>query len=673
MSQEIREQIEQLREQLRYHNKRYYVDDAPEITDREFDRLLRELQQLEEKYPEFDSEDSPTRQVGGEPIAGFVSVTHRLPMLSIENAFSEEEIRAFDQRILKLLGTEKCIYTLEYKIDGVALALIYENGHLTQAVTRGNGEQGDDVTHNARVMRGVPLKLLTDTPPPVLEVRGEAYLLNSEFAQMQQEQEAAGEPVLANPRNATSGALKRLDPNESAKMKLRFFTHGLGYLEGIEFPSQLDFINQVKHLGIPTTPDVRRCHGIDEVVEQLQEMVEQLHALDFEVDGIVLKVDEIALREELGHTSKFPRWAIAYKWEKYEATTQVRDIEIQVGKTGALTPVAHLEPVEIAATMVSRSSLHNKDEIERLDLRKGDWVVVEKAGKIIPHVVRVEKHRRTGQEQEFKFPETCPECQGPVQQDEGGVYIRCMNPNCPAQLRETIRFYASRSAMDIEGMGIKLVEQLIDAGLLTSLSDIYRLPEKEPELLKLERLGQKSIDNLFKGIDASKGQPLWRLLCGLNIRHVGAGSSQRLVKQFGTLDKIIEQSQESLAEVEDIGDVIAESVYQFLHGEIGQKLVEELRNFGLNFGEPVPEKSNEETGLFEGQSIVVTGTLQRYTRQEIQELIRDQGGKASGSVSSKTSLLVAGEKAGSKLEKANKLGIPVISEDEFLDKLGISD
>ncbi|MCA9041569.1 MAG: NAD-dependent DNA ligase LigA [Planctomycetaceae bacterium] len=672
MSKTIREEIETLREELRRHNKLYYVDAASEITDREYDRLMKQLEKLEAEHPEYDSPDSPTHQVGGEPIDGFTTVTHRVPMLSIDNAFNTEELTAFDQRVRKLLATDDFEYTLEYKIDGVALSLIYEEGSLTQAVTRGNGVEGDDVTHNARVMRGVPLKLLGKNLPAVLEVRGEAYIRNSDFAEIRAEQEAAGEQVFANPRNATSGALKRLDPTLSAKMRLHFFAHGIGYTEGVEFETQHDFIKQVQQMGVPTTPEMVRCANIDDVQTKLEMLIDKLPLLDFEVDGIVVKVDRLDLREELGNTSKSPRWVIAYKWEKYEAVTQVREIEISVGKTGALTPLAHLEPVEIAGTTVSRSSLHNRDEIERLDIREGDWVVVEKAGKIIPHVVRVEIHRRTGDEKPYKFPIRCPACGGEVQQDEGGVYIRCINLNCPAQLRETLRFYASRSAMDIEGMGIKLVEQLIEAGLLTKLTDIYRLAEKRDELLALERMGEKSVDNLLTGIEKSKVQPLWRLLTGLNIRHIGARGSQILAEEFGTMDKIMEQSVDELAAVEEIGPVIAESVHQFFQSTVGQETVKELKAFGLNMGTPVSDRkqSSQQAGILAGKTLVVTGTLKKFTRDEIHEMIRAEGGKAASSVSSKTDFLVAGEKAGSKLDKAGKLGVAVLSEEEFLSQIG---
>ena len=452
---------------------------------------------------------------------------------------------------------------------------------------------------------GVPLKLRGKNHPPVLEVRGEVYIANSDFAHLRAEQERAGEQVFANPRNATAGAIKLLDPKACAARRLRFMAHGAGYMEGVSFGKQWEFLEQAEELGLPVTPKVRVEPSIEAALKYSHTLIEEIHELDVEVDGIVLKIDDVSLQEQLGRRTKSPRWIIAYKFEKYEETTQVEEIGIQVGKTGALTPVAHLTPVEIAGTTVSRASLHNRDELQRLGVKIGDWVVVEKAGKIIPHVVRVEEHRRDGSEKAFRFPKRCPECKTEAVQDEGGVYIRCPNPHCPAQLRESLRFFASRSAMDIEGLGIKLIEQLIDAGLLTSLSDIYRLPGRQKEVGGLERMGEKSVENLVSGVETSKERPLWRLLTGLNVRHVGTRNAQVLAERFGTLDAIVETSEEELADVDEIGPVIARSVHSYFDSEFGRKIVAELREFGLNFGEPVAESVGEK--LFDGQTIVVTG------------------------------------------------------------------
>ena len=666
MGSETKNEIEHLREEIRRHNRLYFVDGKKEITDLEFDKLVKSLEVLERQFPEYDSSDSPTHKVGGEPIEGFETVPHRLPMLSVDNVYDKNALLEFKQRVVKLLDEQPFELAIEYKIDGVALALIYENGVLVQGVTRGDGTQGDDITHNARTLRGVPLKLSGEKLPPVFEIRGEAYISNSDFAHLQSEQKARGETVFANPRNTAAGALKLLDPKQCAARGLRFFAHGIGYVEGDVAATHTEFLDAVATMGVPVTPGVKAFSNFDDALVYADEMAEATHSLDFEVDGLVFKVNDVAQREQLGNTNKSPRWIIAYKWEKYEATTQVEDITVQVGKTGTLTPVAHLKPVEIDGTTVSRASLHNRDEIERLGVQIGDWAVVEKAGKIIPHVVRVEEHRRDGSQQPFLFPSECPECQTEAVQDEGGVYIRCPNPYCPAQLRESLRFFASKSAMDIEGLGIKRIEQLLEAQLLQSLPDIYRLYERKEELLALERTGQKSVDNLLEAIKNSKSRPLWRLLTGLNIRHVGTRTAQLLTERFGTLDGIIEQSEETLADVEEIGPVIADSVSSYFQADMGKQIVNELRPFGLNFGAPVETMEAATDRSLEGQTVVVTGTLQRFTRDEIKELIRNHGGKASGSVSKKTGFVVAGEKPGSKVDKANTLGVKVLTEDEFL-------
>ena len=453
-----RDAIESLRAEIRRHDALYYQQASPEISDREYDRMMRQLKDLEAAHPELQSLDSPTQKVGGAPIDGFVTVEHKVPMLSIDNAFSEAELAEFGNRVVKLIGPEPVEWVIEYKVDGVALSLIYEKGNLVRAVTRGDGRRGDDVTHNARTMRGVPLKLIGDVPD-VLEVRGEAFIGNHDFAQLQAEMTAAGEEPLKNSRNATAGAIKLLDPKLCAHRKLRFFAHSVGSLEGATYATHWQFLQAINAMGIPSVSKTSLQPSYEIAVANTQKLMEELHELDFEVDGIVIKVNDLNVREQLGMTSKSPRWVIAYKWEKYEAETQIEQIQISVGKTGALTPVACLKPVEIAGTTVSRASLHNHDEIERLGVQINDWIIVEKAGKIIPHVVRVEVHKRNGSQVPFEFPKQCPECQTAVLKDDEGVYIRCPNPACPAQLREGLRYFASRAAMDIEGLGIKLIEQ----------------------------------------------------------------------------------------------------------------------------------------------------------------------------------------------------------------------
>jgi DNA ligase (NAD+) len=667
MTTSAKAEIQRLRGEIERHNYLYYIEARPEISDLEFDRLLKRLTELEQAHPQYDSPDSPSHKVGGAPIEGFVTVPHRLPMLSIDNVYDEAGVREFDARIRKLLEPgEKIDYSVEYKVDGVAVALIYENGSLVQGVTRGDGRQGDDITHNARTLIGLPLKLRGSDLPRILEVRGEALINNPDFAHVRAAQVAAGEQPFANPRNATAGALKLLDPKLSAARRVRFFAHSAGFIEPDRFGRDDEFMSFVAQCGIPIVPRFKVLSGIDQALEYCQELMEQIHELSFEVDGFVIKVNDLAQRARLGATSKNPRWLIAYKFERYEGTTRIEEISVNVGKTGALTPVAHLAPVEIAGTTVSRASLHNRDELRRLGVKIGDWVIVEKAGKIIPHVVRVEEHRRTGKEQEFDFPEICPECQTRVVQDEGGVYVRCPNPNCPAQLRESLRFFASRGAMDIEGLGTKLIEQLTATGLVRSFADLYRLKDRRDALINLERMAEKSADNVLEGIEASRSRPLWRLLTGLTIRHVGARTAQILADQFGTIDEIIAQSAEQLAAVNEIGPVIAQSVFDYFHSPIGTTIIEDLRELGLNFGSPVEKQA---AGVLTGKTIVVTGTLQKFSRDEIKELIHVHGGKPAGSVSRQTDYVVAGEKAGSKLDKARELGIPVLSEDEFVNMI----
>lgn len=669
MTKGVRKEIQELRSQLEHHNRLYYVDAAPTISDREYDVLMKRLQQLETDHPEYDSPTSPSHKVGGEPISGFESVVHRVPMLSIENCFEEQELLDWDAGLRKEFESEDLDYSVEYKIDGVALALIYEHGELVRGLTRGNGHVGDDITSNARVVGGVPLRLDSASPPATLEIRGEVIIQNEDFAAFQAKQLAAGIEPFKNPRNAAAGALKLLDPKEASKRGLRFLAHGGGHVEGMHWDHYLDFLKSIRDMGVPVTPEATQAKGVTELMQVIASMMEGVGSLPFEVDGIVIKLNRIAARDHLGTTSKSPRWVRAYKWVKYEAETVVRDISIQVGKTGTLTPVAELEPVEIDGTTVSRASLHNNDELHRLGIRIGDTVLVEKAGKIIPHVLRVNEAVRTGRETCFEFPAVCPECATSVVRDEGGVYIRCPNPGCPAQLRETLIFYASRPAMDIDGLGEKLVGQLLDGKLIGGIPDLYRLSSRRDEILQLERLGEKSIDKLLAGLEASKSQPLWRLLTGLNIRHVGQSNAQVLERAFGTMHHLAAQTSETLAAVDEIGPVIAESVHRFFSSPYGRSLVSELQECGLNFGIPVDPGENAGSKLLEGKTVVATGTLTQMSREEAKQMIRDHGGKASGSVSKKTDYVVAGENAGSKLTKAQELGIRVLSETEFLEML----
>ncbi len=659
--QQVAAEIAKLREQIRYHDYKYYAEAAPEISDLEYDRLVERLKRLEEQYPEFITPDSPTQRVGEEPVEGLVEVEHRVPMLSIDNTYTEAEVRNFAQRARRLLGGEPIEWVVELKVDGVAVAVFYENGVLVRGVTRGNGRVGDDITHNVRTIRDIPLRLYGDQVPPVVELRGEVYMCNSDLAALNQEQQARGEPVFANPRNATAGSIRQLDPRICARRRLRFFCHGLGYSEGLAIATHSEFLEQVRHWCVPTPPFPKVFPELDPAIEYCHQLIERLHELDFEIDGFVLKVDRFDQRERLGATSKSPRWMLAYKFEKYEATTRIKQIRVQVGKTGIITPVADLEPVEIAGTIVSRASLHNADEIRRKDVREGDVVVVEKAGKIIPHVVRVEKHLRKQPLPEFVFPDRCPECHKRLVRDQGGVYIRCVNPQCPAQIKERIRYYASRNAMDIEGLGDKLVDQLVEKGLVRSYGDLYGL--RADQLEQLERMGKKSAENLLRNVESSKNRGLARFLNALSIRHVGARVATVLAEHFGSMERLQRASIEELTAVPEIGPIIAQSVYDFLHSDFGRQTIEDLRRLGIKMEE---EKVAEKVSpTLAGKTIVVTGTLKNYSREEIEGLIARHGGRPSSSVSGKTDFVIVGENPGSKLDKARQLGVPLLTEEEF--------
>ncbi|QDU30079.1 DNA ligase [Anatilimnocola aggregata] len=654
--------IAQLRQEIHRHDDLYYTKTQPEITDLQYDQLMQELQQLEAAHPELVTEDSPTQRLGDKPVEGLNQVEHRVPMLSIENSYDIPAVRKFAQSTADALAGEPVEWVVEYKIDGAAISLTYEQGKLVRASTRGNGQVGDDITHNAVTILDVPRRL-KGSPPPILEIRGEVYMTNSDLVKLNERQAAKGEAAYANPRNVAAGSIRLLDPRECAERRLRFFAHGVGYCEGLQVVNHIEFLKDLAAYGLTPTPLVRSCKDVDEALAHCEQMIEKIDELDFEIDGLVLKVNRYDQRERLGMRSKSPRWVIAYKFEKYEAKTRVNKITVQVGKTGAITPVAELEPVQLAGTVVSRSSLHNADEIRRKDIREGDIVIVEKAGKIIPHIVRVEKHERTTELPEFAFPTHCPECKTELVKDEGGVYIRCPSPVCPAKVQERIRFFASRDAMDIDGLGDKLVEQLVDSGLVKSYGDLYRLT-LEP-LLKLERMGQKSAEKLLAGIAASKSRGLSRLLSSLSIRHVGQRGGRLLAEHYGTIEALQEASQESLAEVNEIGPAIAASVYEFFRSEYGIELFRDLKSLGLRLEETKKAVAPKPTGPLAGKSIVVTGTLTKYKRNEIEELITKHGGRAASSVSSKTDFIVAGAEAGSKLDKATKLGVKVLSEDDF--------
>ncbi len=664
------QEIAKLREEITKHDRLYYMEAAPVISDREYDKLMQRLLELEKKHPELVTTDSPSQRVGGEPIDGFVQVRHSVPMLSIDNTYNENELREFDVRVRKLLGTDDFHYLVEQKVDGVSASLVYENGVLVQAATRGDGVVGDDITHNVRTIREIPLRLNSNAKFPArLEVRGEIYMTNAELSRLNVIQKEKGENILKNPRNVTSGTIKLLDPRITAERKLHFFVYGEGSLDGLPVKEHGGFLELVKSLGLPAVTHSQPLKTIDEVLAYCQADLENKHSLEYETDGMVIKVDRYDQRLKLGVTTKAPRWVIAYKVELWQTTTTIESVTLQVGKTGAITPVAELAPCEIDATTVSRVSLHNFDDIAHKDIRIGDSVVVEKAGKIIPHVVRVELEKRPAKSKPLLPPTKCPVCGGEVEKDEGGTYLRCINPGCPAQLKERLRFYATRPAMDIEGLGPAVIDQLVDQGLVKTLPDLYELTLDQ--LMSLERMGEKSAQNLLDGIAASKTQGLGRVLTGLTVRHVGVSNARLLAGEFGSIDELMEAPVERLSQIEGIGPIVAESVHAFFQGKGNLQLIDRLKKLDVKLTEEKKAKASSSGGGIDGKTFVVTGTMVRFGRDEIEQLIRDHGGKTSSSVSKKTSYVVAGEKAGSKLEKAKELGIAVICEEELLTMLKV--
>ncbi len=658
--------IVQLRRQIAHHDRLYYDQAKPEITDREYDALYRELVDLERAHPELLVSDSPTQKVGGRPQGGFSQATHLVPMQSLDNTYSAEEIADFVDRLHRLLPEEEIPLTIEPKVDGVAIALLYEKGRLVRAATRGDGTVGDEVTRNIRTIGEIPA-ILHGKAPAVLEVRGEVYLPKETFARINAERDEQGIPVFANPRNAAAGTLKQLDPNIVAERKLSAVFYGFGAFQAsADAPlpaTQQEFFHRLKDWGLPTDPKIWTARTSDEVVEAIRHLGEIRRGFPFETDGAVIKVDQLAQHSRLGATSKAPRWAIAYKYEPEQARTRLMDITVQVGRSGVLTPVAELEPVFVAGSTVSRATLHNEEEIARKDLRIGDWVLVEKAGDVIPAVVKALTEERVGSERKFRMPELCPVCTAPVNRTEGEVAVRCANPGCAAQVRRRIEYFASRTSMDIAGLGEAVVTQLTDARLLHDVADLYTLTEEQ--LLPLERMGEKSVGNLLAAISASKEQPLWRLLAALGIPHVGVTVARTLASSFGTVDRLAIASIEELCAVEEIGEIMAAAIHGWFRDPAVVQLLEKLRGAGLNFGEHDPASSAPSAeGPLKGTVWVLTGTLS-ISRDEVAEKIRLLGGKVSGSVSAKTTYLLAGEEAGSKLAKAEKLGVKVLNEEEF--------
>ncbi|QIF00360.1 NAD-dependent DNA ligase LigA [Roseimicrobium sp. ORNL1] len=649
---------EHLRSELERHNRLYYQQAAPEISDREFDQLLRELQDIEKEHPELITPDSPTQRVGGAPLEGFAQITHRVPMMSLDNTYSEEELSEFYARLQKGLGREKIKCTIEPKVDGVAVSVRYENGVLKHGVTRGDGRVGDDITQNLKTIRSLPLRLPKHVPQ-TFEVRGEVYMNRAEFEKMNQEREEAGEPRFANPRNSTAGSLKQLDPRDAAKRPLSVIFYGMGDHGEAKLQSQSQIYDLLKEAGLPKAELLWDCDSIEQMLGVIHELDERRRKLPYDTDGAVIKVDSFAEQRDLGSTSKAPRWAIAYKYAAEQAETKLLAVDIQVGRTGALTPVARLEPVFLSGSTVSNATLHNFEEIERKDIRVGDFVTIEKAGEIIPAVVAVSKDKRTGDETPVPVPTECPVCGTPVRKDEGQVAIRCPNSDCPEQVKRRVEHFTHRGAMDIRGLGEQVVGQLVDIGLVHHIPDLYDLNEEA--LGKLERQGKKSIENLLKGIAESKAQPPWRLLFGLGVPQVGASSARSLVEHFGSIDALAAASMEDLLKVQDIGGIVAQSIHDWFREEKNVERLDRLRAAGLQFANPKEDRASDKLA---GTTWVITGTLSQG-RDEVADIIRSHGGKVSSSVSSKTSYLLAGEEAGSKLEKATKLGVKVLTEAEF--------
>ncbi|MCT4606043.1 MAG: NAD-dependent DNA ligase LigA [Marinisporobacter sp.] len=658
--EEARKKIDELTDLLSEHNYKYYVLDHPEITDYEYDTMLKELINLEEKFQELMREDSPTQRVGGEALESFTQVAHSVPMLSLSNSYNKEDLIDFDRSIRKIIG-EKIEYVVEPKIDGLSVNLKYENGRFVQGATRGNGVVGEDITKNLRTVKTIPLKLKEEID---IEVRGEVYIPKEKFAKLNQRQAEKGETIFANPRNAAAGSLRQLDPKIAAKRNLDIFVFNIQRMENMNIDKHTEGFEYLKSLGFKTS-NYEVCESIEEVIKQCEKWSEKRSSLSFEIDGLVIKVNDLSQREKLGTRSKSPRWAIAYKFPAEQQKTQVKDIVVQVGRTGALTPTAELEPVRVAGSVISRATLHNEDYIKEKDIRIGDTVIIEKAGDVIPAVVRVLLDERTGEEEIFKMPTICPICKEETFRLEGEAVTRCMNAACPAQLRRGLIHFVSRDAMNIDGLGESIVTLLLENNLIQDAADLYDL--KKEELLPLERMGEKLAQNLIAAIEKSKKNDLERVIFGLGIKLVGARAAKLLSDEFKSLDGLMQASEEQITAVPEIGHKMAESVVAFFKEDRNVEIVEKLRAAGVNMESLHinDEEDENREKKFEGLTFVLTGTLEKYKRSEAKKMIENLGGRVSGSVSKKTSYVLAGAEAGSKLDKANQLGVAVISEDEF--------
>lgn len=659
--QSVADRVEQLREEIREHNYRYYVLDDPDIPDAEYDRLMQELQGLEQQHPDLITPDSPTQRVGAKPLTAFDEVKHRVPMLSLNNAFSNDEVQDFDRRIRERLDLDKITYTAEPKLDGLAVSLRYEQGELVQAATRGDGQTGEDVTQNVKTIHSVPLRLRGKVPD-VLEVRGEVFMTLAGFEKLNQQQTQDGNKTFANPRNAAAGSLRQLDSSITAKRPLSIYVYGLGEIsKDLNIPTHYQLLEALKDLGLPVCPEVDLVQGPKGCLEYYQQLGDKRTRLPYEIDGVVYKVNDYEQQQRMGFVSRAPRWAIAHKFPAHEEMTKIVEIDVQVGRTGALTPVARLEPVHVGGVTVTNATLHNQDEIDRKDIRVGDTVVIRRAGDVIPQVMSVVMSRRSKKAKKYHLPTQCPICGSDVERDEGEAVVRCTGGlYCAAQQKQAIKHYASRKAMDIDGLGDKLVDQFFDESLIQNVADLYSL--KFDDLVKLERMGEKSVNNLLNAIEKSKETTLPRFLYSLGIREVGEATAQAIASHFKSLDAIMDATSETLQKVPDVGPVVAKHIETFFNQKHNQEVIQKLLDAGIHWPKIVASNAKQ---VLEKKTFVLTGTLSDMTRNDAKAKLQSLGAKVTGSVSAKTSYVVAGAEAGSKLTKAEKLGVKILDENDF--------